>query len=466
MSKSIVSWLSAGVMLLTIALVGCSDEPAPSSENKTLPSPTSMSTLTPTLTPTPKPTSTPALRYMGNELTLLVVSVEHAIPEYSRKEWRNWIDEDGDCQNTRQEVLIRQSTSPVTYVEEEQCRVASGTWVDPFSAGEYTDPIYLHIDHMVPLANAHKSGGWIWSEEKKRQYLNDLSYDGHLIAVRTTVNSSKGDNGPEHWKPPVEGYWCQYAIDWITVKDRWELFASEAEAAALAEMLKTCTPALTLTVISHDIPQPEATPSPTATVEPTPSPSPTIAESYESCEAAEEAGEPRILGSSGLGRGFPMEKVPGARDGDGDGVVCEATSSSTATVEPTPSLSPTIAESYESCTAAEEAGEPRILGSSGPGRGFPIEKVPGARDGDNDGVVCEATSSPTATVEATPSPTPTIEPTPSPSPTISESYESCEAAEEAGEPRIQGSSGSGRGFPIEKVPGARDGDGDGVVCEN
>ena len=259
------------------------------------------------------------------------------------------------------------------------------------------------------------------------------------------------------------------------MKDRWELFASEAEAAALAEMLKTCTPALTLTVIPHDIPQPEATPSPTATVEPTPLPSPTIAESYESCEAAEEAGEPRILGSSGLGRGFPMEKVPGARDGDSDGVVCESTSSPTPTVEatpsptptiePTPSPSPTISESYESCTAAEEAGEPRILGSSGPGRGFPMEKVPGARDGDSDGVVCESTSSPTPTVEATPSPTPTIEPTPSPSPTISESYESCAAAEEAGEPRIQGSSGSGRGFPIEKVPGSRDGDGDGVVCE-
>ena len=440
-----------------MALFGCAAEPAPSTITETLPSPTAVST--------PTPTSTPPLRYMGNELTLLVVSVEHDIPEYIRKEWGNWIDEDRDCQNTRQEVLIRQSTGPVTYVEEEQCRVASGTWVDPFSEGEFMDPIYLHIDHMVPLANAHISGGWIWSEDKKRQYLNDLSYDGHLIAVRTTVNSSKGDNGPEHWKPPVEGYWCQYAIDWIAVKERWELFASEVEAAALTEMLKTCTPALTLTVIPHDIPQPE----------PTPSPSPAIAESYDSCEAAEEAGEPRILGSSGPGRGFPIEKVPGARDGDGDGVVCESTSSPTPsaeatpsptpTIEPTPSPSPTLAESYESCEAAEEAGEPRILGSSGPGRGFPIEKVPGARDGDGDGVVCESTSSPTPSAEATPSPTPTVEPTPSPSPTLAESYDSCEAAEEAGEPRILGSSGPGRGFPIEKVPESRDGDGDGVVCE-
>ncbi|MCY3749015.1 MAG: thermonuclease family protein [Chloroflexi bacterium] len=44
-------------------------------------------------------------------------------------------------------------------------------------------------------------------------------------------------------------------------------------------------------------------------------------------------------------------------------------------------------------------------------------------------------------------------------------YDSCEAAEAAGEPRVQGSAGSGRGFPHATVPSARDGDGDGVVCE-
>lgn len=44
---------------------------------------------------------------------------------------------------------------------------------------------------------------------------------------------------------------------------------------------------------------------------------------YDSCEAAVAAGEPRVHGSSGSGRGFPQESVPSARDGDGDGVVCE-----------------------------------------------------------------------------------------------------------------------------------------------
>ena len=45
-------------------------------------------------------------------------------------------------------------------------------------------------------------------------------------------------------------------------------------------------------------------------------------------------------------------------------------------------------------------------------------------------------------------------------------YRSCQAAGAAGEERVQGSQGSGRGFPKAMVPSARDGDGDGIVCES
>ena len=45
---------------------------------------------------------------------------------------------------------------------------------------------------------------------------------------------------------------------------------------------------------------------------------------YGSCEEAAEAGEQRVQGSQGGGQGFPKATVPSAREGDGDGVVCES----------------------------------------------------------------------------------------------------------------------------------------------
>ena len=78
-------------------------------------------------------------------------------------------------------------------------------------------------------------------------------------------------------------------------------------------MLKTCTPQRTLVVVLSDEAQPAA--SPLATPKPK--------GSYDSCDAAEADGEPRVPGTNGSGRGFPKDKVPSARDGDGDGVVCE-----------------------------------------------------------------------------------------------------------------------------------------------
>lgn len=44
-------------------------------------------------------------------------------------------------------------------------------------------------------------------------------------------------------------------------------------------------------------------------------------------------------------------------------------------------------------------------------------------------------------------------------------YASCEAADEADAPRVQGAQGNGWGFFSAQVPSARDGDRDGVVCE-
>ena len=209
-------------------------------------------------------------------------SVPSAIPTYDRKQWPHWIDADGDCQDTRQEVLIDESTTPVKFKTAKKCRVASGTWEGPFTGRQFTDPSKLDVDHMVPLKNAHDSGAWDWSKAKKRQFANYLKYDGHLIAVFNSENRKKGSRGPEDWEPPDQSYWCEYATHWIKIKRDWDLTATQPEIVALKVMLNTCespldsnigtpsaelTPTPALPTATTSAPQPAATPvPPTATI--------------------------------------------------------------------------------------------------------------------------------------------------------------------------------------------------------
>ena len=194
------------------------------------------------VTPSPlvRPSADPTAPAADLTLSLAVAPLPADPPDYDRGEWRHWVDADGDCQDARQEALIAESMVPVTFKDGELCRVASGRWTDPFTGTVLEDPGKLDVDHVVPLANAYRSGGWAWSKERKAAYANDLEYEDHLIAVTASANRSKGSRGPEEWRPPDRDYWCDYAIDWTTIKGRWELTATEAELAALREMLGSC----------------------------------------------------------------------------------------------------------------------------------------------------------------------------------------------------------------------------------
>ena len=248
------------------------------------------------------------------------------MPEYSRQDWKHWIDDDHDCQDARNEVLIEESLNTVTFRTGSSCRVATGQWLAPYTNTVVTDPGKLDVDHMVPLGNAHQSGAWGWPAERKELYANYLEDAQHLIAVTTSANRSKGARGPDQWKPEDRSYWCQYAINWASIKSTWNLTVTEPEHRALAEMLATCDNPHALMVVDDDAPAAPSAPSATSTPVPpqprmpTPLPATTT---YASCDAAQAAGEARIQGSNGNGRGFPKWMVPSARDGDGDGVVCE-----------------------------------------------------------------------------------------------------------------------------------------------
>ncbi len=160
---------------------------------------------------------------------------------YKRSLYRHWIDEDSDCQNTRAEVLIRDDDDHrVEFKTEKECVVASGTWLDPYTGKTFHIAKQLDVDHVVPLKNAHESGAWAWSADRRREYANYLEYEEHLLAVSASENRKKGAKGPDQYLPPDESLQCEYVRIWVKIKQEWELEISEAEGEAVEKILATC----------------------------------------------------------------------------------------------------------------------------------------------------------------------------------------------------------------------------------
>ena len=151
-----------------------------------------------------------------------------------------WIDADHDCQNTRAEALIDESSVAPSFTSSRDCTVLAGRWVDPWSGVVTTVAHDFDIDHTVPLANAWRSGAWAWTPAQRLAYANDLTAKDHLVAILASENRSKGDDGPEGWRPPDRRSWCRYALDWDHIKAKWRLTATPEEWTALQETAATC----------------------------------------------------------------------------------------------------------------------------------------------------------------------------------------------------------------------------------
>ncbi len=152
---------------------------------------------------------------------------------YDRDLFAPWIDADGNGCNTRCEVLAAERHDSLPGLPD-------GGWLSPFDGYSTPDPSELDIDHLVPLAEAWRSGASRWDPARRAAFANDLDAPQSLIAVTAATNRSKGDRDPADWQPPNTDYWCTYATDWVIVKLRWELTADPAEVAALSNMAAKC----------------------------------------------------------------------------------------------------------------------------------------------------------------------------------------------------------------------------------
>jgi hypothetical protein len=123
----------------------------------------------------------------------------------------------------------------------QDCVVVAGVLDDPYS-GETVrfakeSAAEVPIDHVVPLAAAWVQGAAEWTAEERRRFANDPA---NLMATTREQNSAKGDSTADEWLPGDPAYGCSYATVVITVKDRYGLSVTPAEADTLENLLATC----------------------------------------------------------------------------------------------------------------------------------------------------------------------------------------------------------------------------------
>ena len=142
-----------------------------------------------------------------------------------------WADQDKDCQNTRAEILIEQSTALVSYKSDDQCLVDKGKWVSLFTGKTIYDAKKVDVDHVVPLKWAWERGADQWSKGKRVEFANDPA---NLISVEASLNRQKGAKGPAEWLPP--GNQCQYILRFNRIVKRYQVSVPRKEAEQLASL--------------------------------------------------------------------------------------------------------------------------------------------------------------------------------------------------------------------------------------
>ncbi|MEW2357007.1 DUF1524 domain-containing protein [Spirillospora sp. NPDC029432] len=197
----------------------------------------SMAAATAALTAPPAyadPPAPPGKATTLEHLAALTVAAEGSSTGYSREKFPHWSTVSGAC-NTRETVLKRDGTNVRT---DSSCAAVSGSWYSPYDGATWTQASDVDIDHMVPLAEAWRSGANSWTTSRREAFANDRA-SSQLWAVTDNVNQSKGDQDPAEWTPSRTAFRCMYARSWTDVKYRYGLKVDSAEKQALTSLVNT-----------------------------------------------------------------------------------------------------------------------------------------------------------------------------------------------------------------------------------
>ncbi|MFJ8910612.1 HNH endonuclease family protein [Amycolatopsis sp. NPDC102389] len=168
---------------------------------------------------------------VARQLAALRVAPADTGAHYNRDDWPHW-DSVGKGCNRREDTLKVQGRNVKTG---KGCKVLSGEWTSRYDGITVTDPEAVDVDHMVPLAEAARSGTRGWSEKQRTRYANDPNV---LVAVTAKSNRAKGDQDPAKWLPAKDR--CGYVAHWVWVKTTYAMTVDQAEHDAIAAILRHC----------------------------------------------------------------------------------------------------------------------------------------------------------------------------------------------------------------------------------
>jgi hypothetical protein len=159
--------------------------------------------------------------------------------DYSREQFGSgWTAKDG-C-DTRNIILNRDLLDVQL---DESCHVTRGVLRDPYTGktiqfvrGSSTS-VDVQIDHVVALSDAWQKGAQLLTRDQRIALANDPL---ELLAVDGGANQQKSDGDAATWLPPYKPFRCQYVSRQIAVKQKYQLWVTQAEKDAMTQILASC----------------------------------------------------------------------------------------------------------------------------------------------------------------------------------------------------------------------------------
>ena len=183
-------------------------------------------------------------QYESALATLNKLPVKGRAPKtgYSREQFPHWKDPDRNGCDSRNDILKRDLTNVVFKSGTNNCKVISGTLLDPYSNKLIAFDINkssstIDIDHVVALSNAWQTGAFQLTLLERTNFANDPL---NLLAVDFKLNRQKGDGDAATWLPPYKSYRCTYVARQVVVKAKYKLWVTAPEKTAIANLLTAC----------------------------------------------------------------------------------------------------------------------------------------------------------------------------------------------------------------------------------